>query len=459
MRLRLRFSKGPSSRLNSYVRQIRDSRRRGPQRRDSGFHAAVQLVQRAAPLSLTCAEQGGRACGSEDVQIATCSQRCRASVLQKNLAKRPGAPSSSWSVAATAVRVLVVTDESKTALAPWSQQHRIPHAALSEAGDGPGSERGGGGPASHSASVCVTQARGLQRQVRVSDGGGCGCGCRGPRTRAEWSVRARKRWGRMTERENAIPERRGAYAQGGMARDKGWWSPPPALQPTGQASAQWPLQCAQCVRLPAPSAATTAPMRSPPTASPASPAPNVEARPAGPQAAQPAAALLASAPAQSAHPSARLWPGSCWPQPCHPPLTDSGGPPPQFFPSLFALPPRPSLTLVLNLHGTGSSLVHQSSTTPPRLFPPVSSVLPPSPPPPRRRGTLQPKTPTATCAVRPLRYRAWSAQSEVLADALEGHSIPKPLRLRGDQDQSLPRTSTHRERRVERTLPPSVTVD
>ena len=104
-----------------------------------GGFPAVQLVQRAAPLSLTCAEQGGRACGSEDVQIATCSQRCWASVLQKNLAKRPGAPtSSSWSVSATAVRVLVVTDESKTALAPWSQQHRIPHAALSEAGDGPG---------------------------------------------------------------------------------------------------------------------------------------------------------------------------------------------------------------------------------------------------------------------------------------------------------------------------------
>lgn len=121
-------------------------------------------------------------------------------------------------------------------------------------------------------------------------------------------------------------------------------------------------------------------------------------------------------------------------------LTDSGGPPPQFFPSLFALPPRPSLTLVLNLHGTGSSLVHQSSTTPPRLFPPVSSVLPPSPPPPRRRGTLQPKTPTATCAVRPLRYRAWSAQSEVLADALEGAFDPEAATI---ERRPRPESPTH----------------
>ncbi|OAQ76504.1 hypothetical protein VFPFJ_10074 [Purpureocillium lilacinum] len=305
MRLRLRFSKGPSSRLNSYVRQIRDSRRRGAPK------ARLRLPRRSAvgPAGRSLVAHL-RGTGRQSLRQRGCSNsNMLAAMPGQRAAEKPGQ-------ASRGPVVVVVGRHGARTVVPTAQD---PSCGPVRGGRWPGgaSAEAEGRPAT--ARVCVTQAGGLQRQVRVSDGGGCGCGCRGPRTRAEWSVRARKRWGRMTERENAIPERRGAYAQGGMARDKGWWSPPPALQPTGQASAQWPLQCAQCVRLPAPSAATTAPMRPPPTASPASPAPNVEARPAGPQAAQPAAALLASAPAQSAHPSARLWPGSCWPQPCHPP--------------------------------------------------------------------------------------------------------------------------------------------
>jgi len=86
MRLRLRFSKGPSSRLNSYVRQIRDSRRRGAPK------AKLRLPRRSAvgPAGRSLVAHL-RGTGRQSLRQRGCSNsNMLAAMLGQRAAEKPG---------------------------------------------------------------------------------------------------------------------------------------------------------------------------------------------------------------------------------------------------------------------------------------------------------------------------------------------------------------------------------